>query len=63
MSKGLIGDVSSSEDLLDVVNRPPVIRLVNDILFKALQMRASDVHIHPFEQKVLIRYRIDGNSL
>ncbi len=57
--QGLIGDVSS-EDLLDVVNRPPVIRLVNDILFKALQMRASDVHIHPFEQKVMVRYRIDG---
>jgi len=58
--EGIISDVSSSEDLLDVVNRPPVIRLVNDILFKALQMRASDVHIHPFEQKILIRYRIDG---
>ncbi len=58
--EGLINDVSSSEDLLDVVNRPPVIRLVNDILFRALQMRTSDVHIHPYEQKVLIRYRIDG---
>ncbi len=58
--EGLIGDVSSSEDLLDVVNRPPVIRLVNDILFRALQLRASDVHVHPYEQKILIRYRIDG---
>ena len=57
--QSLIGDVSS-EDLLDVVNRPPVIRLVNDILFKALQMRTSDVHIHPFEQKIMVRYRIDG---
>ena len=55
----LIGAVSSSEDLLDVVNRPPVIRLVNDILFRALQTRASDVHIHPHEQKVVVRYRID----
>ncbi|MBN1435760.1 MAG: Flp pilus assembly complex ATPase component TadA [Sedimentisphaerales bacterium] len=58
--EGLIDEVSSSEDLLDVVNRPPVIRLVNDILFRALQLRASDVHIHPYEQKILIRYRIDG---
>jgi general secretion pathway protein E len=58
--EGLIGEVSSSEDLLDVVNRPPVIRLVNDILFRALQLRASDVHVHPFEQKILVRYRIDG---
>jgi len=58
--EGLIREVTSSEDLLDVVNRPPVIRLVNDILFRALQMRVSDVHIHPYEQKVLVRYRIDG---
>lgn len=58
--QGLIGDLTNSEDLLDVVNRPPVIRLVNDILFRALQLRASDVHIHPFEQKVVVRYRIDG---
>ncbi|MBN1845474.1 MAG: type II secretion system ATPase GspE [Sedimentisphaerales bacterium] len=57
---GLLTEMSTSEDLLDVVNRPPVIRLVNDMLFKALQLRASDVHIHPFEQKILVRYRIDG---
>jgi len=58
--EGLVQEVVNSEDLLDVVNRPPVIRLVNDVLFRACQMRASDVHIHPYEQKVLIRYRIDG---
>jgi len=58
--EGLLSEVASSEDLLDVVNRPPVIRLVNDMLFRALQLRASDVHIHPHEQKVLCRYRIDG---
>jgi general secretion pathway protein E len=52
--------VASSDDLLDVVNRPPVIRLVNDILFRALQLRASDIHIHPYESKIQIRYRIDG---
>ncbi len=56
----LVDEVESSDDLLDVVNRPPVIRLVNDILFRALQMRASDVHIHPYETKIQIRYRIDG---
>jgi len=58
--EGLINEVASSEDLLNVVNRPPVIRLVNDILFRALQLRASDVHVHPYEQKILVRYRIDG---
>ena len=56
----LIDEVASSDDLLDVVNRPPVIRLVNDILFRALQLRASDIHVHPYETKIQIRYRIDG---
>ena len=56
----LIDEVESSEDLLDVVNRPPVIRLVNDILFRALQLRTSDIHIHPYETKIQIRYRVDG---
>ncbi len=56
----LIDEVSTSDDLLDVVNRPPVIRLVNDILFRALQLRASDIHVHPYETKIQIRYRIDG---
>ncbi|MBW8001077.1 MAG: type II secretion system protein GspE [Planctomycetes bacterium] len=56
----LADEVASSNDLLDVVNRPPVIRLVNDILFRALQLRASDIHVHPYESKIQIRYRIDG---
>ncbi len=56
----LIDEVGTSDDLLDMVNRPPVIRLVNDILFRALQLRASDIHVHPYEAKIQIRYRIDG---
>jgi general secretion pathway protein E len=56
----LVDEVSTADDLLDVVNRPPVIRLVNDILFRALQLRASDIHVHPYEAKIQIRYRIDG---
>jgi len=56
----LIDEVAAHDDLLDVVNRPPVIRLVNDILFRALQLRASDIHVHPYETKIQIRYRIDG---
>jgi general secretion pathway protein E len=58
--EGLLTEVATSEDLLDVVNRPPVIRLVNDVLFRALQLRASDVHIHPLEDSIHVRYRIDG---
>ena len=56
----LVDEASTSNDLLDVVNRPPLIRLVNDILFRALQLRASDVHVHPYETKIQVRYRIDG---
>jgi len=56
----LVDEVAASDDLLDVVNRPPVIRLVNDILFRALQLRASDIHVHPYESKIQIRYRVDG---
>jgi general secretion pathway protein E len=56
----LMDEVAGSDDLLDVVNRPPVIRLVNDILFRALQLRASDIHVHPYEAKIQVRYRIDG---
>ena len=56
----LVDEVAHSDDLLDVVNRPPVIRLVNDMLFRALQLRASDIHVHPYEAKIQIRYRIDG---
>jgi len=58
--ESLVDEVATSDDLLDVVNRPPVIRLVNDVLFRALQLRASDIHVHPYETKIQIRYRIDG---
>ncbi len=48
------------EDLLDQTGRPAVIRLVNSILFDAVQERASDIHIQPFEDKLQVRFRIDG---
>lgn len=48
------------EDLLDAVNKPPVIRLVNSVLYEAIQARASDVHIQPQEREVVARQRIDG---
>ena len=54
------GAAGSSTDLLQLARQGPVIRLVNMILFEALRRRASDVHIHPMEQKLVIRFRIDG---
>ena len=56
----LSASVSDSEDLLDVANKAPIIKLVNMVLFQALKMRASDVHLQPFEDRLQIRYRIDG---
>jgi general secretion pathway protein E len=47
-------------DLLQLARQTPVIRLVNMILFEALRRRASDVHIHPTETRLIIRFRIDG---
>ncbi len=51
---------SASEDLLDVANKAPIIRLVNNLLLRALKMRASDIHLHPFEDKLQVRFRVDG---
>ncbi|MBX3382886.1 MAG: type II/IV secretion system protein [Phycisphaeraceae bacterium] len=54
------GSVGQSTDLLQLARQTPVIRLVNMILFEALRRRASDVHIHPMETRLVIRFRIDG---
>ena len=55
-----VGNFTSAEDLLDVADRPPVIKLVNLILFEAVQAGASDIHIQPAEQWLTVRLRIDG---
>ena len=49
-----------AEHLRDLASEAPVIRLVNLILTKALDSRASDIHIEPFENRLIVRYRIDG---
>jgi general secretion pathway protein E len=51
------GDV---EHLKDLASEAPVVRLVNLLLTKALESRASDIHIEPFENRLIVRYRIDG---
>ncbi|HZW08806.1 MAG TPA: GspE/PulE family protein [Phycisphaerales bacterium] len=52
--------VGSATDLLSLARQTPVIRLVNMILFEALRRRASDIHVHPMENKLVIRFRVDG---
>jgi general secretion pathway protein E len=51
---------SGAEDLLDSSGQAPVIKLVNSILFDAIKARASDVHVQPQEDRLLVRQRIDG---
>ena len=62
-AEGLIDSAAlagRSEDVLDVAHKPPIIRLVNLILSRALRQRASDVHLQPYEDRLQVRYRIDG---
>jgi general secretion pathway protein E len=51
---------AARDDLLDVAGRAPTIRLVNLVLFEAVQARASDVHLQPYEDALVVRMRIDG---
>ncbi|NNE00378.1 MAG: Flp pilus assembly complex ATPase component TadA [Pirellulaceae bacterium] len=55
-----IAALTSQEDLLDTEGRAPIIRLVNHLLFDAVKAGASDVHIQPYEDRVVVRQRIDG---
>ncbi len=48
------------EHLSDLASEAPVIRLVNQILQRAVESRASDVHIEPFADQLKVRYRVDG---
>ncbi|MBI1993548.1 MAG: type II secretion system ATPase GspE [Deltaproteobacteria bacterium] len=53
-------DEEEVEHLRDLASEVPVIRLVNQMLGRALEGRASDIHIEPFENQLKVRYRIDG---
>ena len=48
------------EHLRDLASEAPVIRLVNLVIQRAVELRASDIHIEPFETRLKVRYRIDG---
>jgi general secretion pathway protein E len=48
------------ERLKDLASEAPVVRLVNLVLQRAVESRSSDIHIEPFENRLKVRYRIDG---
>jgi general secretion pathway protein E len=53
-------DEEDVNHLRDLASEAPVIRLVNLLISRAVEQRASDIHIEPFENKLKVRYRIDG---
>ena len=63
ISDGIESTVDQNEDLdhlRDLASEAPVIRLVNLIIQGAVQTRASDIHVEPFETRLKVRYRVDG---
>ncbi|MGA1344194.1 MAG: GspE/PulE family protein [Hyphomonas sp.] len=59
--ESLIEDIPEAADLLGGADDAPVIRLINGLIHEAVKRRASDIHVDPFEDKLSIRYRIDGD--
>ena len=56
----IANSISPSDDLLDDKNKGPIIKLINATITKAINARASDIHLEPFENKLSIRFRVDG---
>lgn len=56
----LIAELPKPEDLLDQQDDAPIIRLLNALLSEAIKESASDVHIETFEDRVVVRFRVDG---
>ena len=54
------GIEEDAERLKDLASEAPVIRLVNQIIGRAVETHASDIHIEPFEDRLRVRYRYDG---
>lgn len=56
----LASGLPATSDLLDSSDDAPIIRLINGLLQEAIRARASDIHIEPYEQRLSVRFRIDG---
>ena len=57
---GLAHTDDDIENLRDLASGAPIVRAVNDLLEKAMELRASDIHIEPFRQGLTVRMRVDG---
>ncbi len=56
----LVDELPDTSDLMDTADDAPVIRLLNAILSQAIREKASDIHIETFEERLVVRFRIDG---
>jgi len=56
----LLEDMPTAADLLDPQDDAPVIRLINGLIAEAVRSGASDIHIEPYEQALVVRLRVDG---
>jgi len=56
----LVQDLPEQADLLDSNDDAPIIRLINAVLTQAVRENASDVHVEPFENRLVVRFRVDG---
>ena len=56
----LAEDIPESSDLLESDDEAPIIRLINALLTQAVKENASDIHIEPYENRLVIRFRVDG---
>ena len=59
-SSAILSEIEETGDLLDDTSDAPIIKLVNLMFSQAVKSRASDIHIEPYQNKLKIRYRIDG---
>jgi general secretion pathway protein E len=56
----LADDLPEPADLLESEDDAPIIRLINGLLTQAIRENASDIHLEPFEERLSIRFRVDG---
>ena len=56
----LAQDIPEQADLLESEDDAPIIRLINAVLTQAVKENASDIHIEPFENRLVVRFRVDG---
>ncbi|MCB2307946.1 GspE/PulE family protein [Clostridium estertheticum] len=59
-AQGTKADTEDNKAQLDDIKSAPAVRLVDSIISDAIKLKASDIHIEPFESYIKIRYRIDG---